>query len=113
MPRQYNQLPQVAFSILLALSLKERHGYEVIKQVSEDSNGKINLGPGALYTSIKQLVEQGLIQEVVRQDDSRRRYYKLSQKGKTVLTEELDYYRNTIELARQRQVLELSYGVSF
>lgn len=113
MARQYNQLPQVAFSILLALSLKERHGYEIIKQVSEDSNGKINLGPGALYTSIKQLVEQGLIQEVARQDDSRRRYYKLSQKGKTVLTEELDYYRNTVELARQRQVLELSYGVSY
>lgn len=113
MARQYNQLPQVAFSILLALSLKERHGYEIIKQVSEDSNGKINLGPGALYTSIKQLVEQGLIQEVVRQDDSRRRYYKVSQKGKTVLTEELDYYRNTVELARQRQVLELRYGVSF
>lgn len=113
MARQYNQLPQVAFSILLALSLKERHGYEIIKQVGEDSNGKINLSPGALYTSIKQLVEQGLIQELARQDDTRRRYYRLSTKGKSVLSEELDYYRNTIELARQRQVLELSYGVSY
>ena len=49
MAKQYNQLPQVAFSILLALSLKPRHGYEIMKQVEEDSNGKIKLGPGALY----------------------------------------------------------------
>jgi DNA-binding PadR family transcriptional regulator len=111
MKKQYNQLPQVAFSILLALSLKERHGYEIIKQVTDDSNGKINLSPGALYTSIKQLLEQKLIQEVRLQDDTRRRYYRMSSKGKSVLGEELNYYQNTIALARQRQVMEINYGV--
>jgi DNA-binding PadR family transcriptional regulator len=111
MKRQYNQLPQVAFSILLALSLKERHGYEIIKQVTNDSNGKINLSPGALYTSIKQLLEHELITELSRKDDSRRRYYQLSAKGKAVLGKELEYYQNTIVLARQRQVLEFNYGV--
>ena len=111
MKKQYNQLPQVAFSILLALSLKERHGYEIIKQVSEDSNGKINLSPGALYTSIKQLLEQKLIHEKIRDDDTRRRYYVLTDKGKSVLNAELNYYQNTIELARQRQVMEIRYGV--
>lgn len=110
MKRQYNQLPQVAFSILLALSLKERHGYEIIKQVNEDSNGKIKLSPGALYTSIKQLLEQKLIKEVSVEGDTRRRYYRLSSKGKAVLNEELDYYQNTIALARQRRVLEIKYG---
>ncbi len=112
MKKQYNQLPQVAFSILLALSLKERHGYEIIKQVLEDSNGKIRLSPGALYTSIKQLLEQELIKEVYREDDSRRRYYQLSAKGKAILSAELDYYQNTIALARQRQLLEIGYGFS-
>jgi len=111
MSKQYNQLPQVAFSILLALSLKERHGYEIIKQVSEDSNDKINLSPGALYTSIKQLLEQGLIEEINKNNEDRRRYYRLTNTGKEVLSEELDYYRNTIVLARQRQVLEINYGV--
>jgi DNA-binding PadR family transcriptional regulator len=110
MKKQYNQLPQVAFSILLALSLKERHGYETIKQVSEDSNGKIKLSPGALYTSIKQLLEQKLISEVSVDGDTRRRYYRLSSKGKSVLSQELDYYENTITLARQRRVLEIKYG---
>jgi DNA-binding PadR family transcriptional regulator len=111
MRKQYNQLPQVAFSILLALSLKERHGYEIIKQIGDDSNGKITLSPGALYTSIKQLLERKLISEVDQQTDPRRRYYKLSAKGKSVLGSELAYYQNTIALARQRQVLEISYGV--
>ncbi|MFI5271214.1 MAG: PadR family transcriptional regulator [Candidatus Saccharimonadales bacterium] len=111
MKRQYNQLPQVAFSILLALSLRERHGYEIIKQIEEDSSGKIHLGPGALYTSIKQLLEQKLVIEVDKTDDTRRRYYRLSSKGKATLSQELDYYRNTIVLARERQLLESSYGV--
>ena len=109
MKKQYNQLPQVAFSILLALSLKERHGYEIIKQVTEDSNSKVNLSPGALYTSIKQLLEQKLVVEVNKNDDTRRRYYRLTEKGVKILASELEYYRNSVVLARQRQILETSY----
>jgi DNA-binding PadR family transcriptional regulator len=105
MKKQYNQLPQVAFSILLALSLRERHGYEIIKQVDEDSNGKIKLGPGALYASIKQLHEQGLIAEVTHKDDLRRRYYKLTGNGKIALTSEMQRYETAVQLARQRQIL--------
>jgi DNA-binding PadR family transcriptional regulator len=108
MSKDYNQLPQVAFSILLALSLRERHGYEVIKQVEEDSNGKIKLGPGALYTSIKQLLAHGLIVEVKHTDDARRRYYKLSDAGHKVLAEEMSYYENAVLLARRRKVLNLT-----
>jgi DNA-binding PadR family transcriptional regulator len=105
MKRQYNQIPQVAFSILLALSLRERHGYEIIKQVDEDSAGKIKLGPGAFYTSINQLHQQGLITEVTRQDDNKRRYYKLSGNGRVALAKELEHYENALRLARQRHVL--------
>ncbi len=112
MKRQYNQLPQVAFSILLALSLKERHGYEIIKQVKDDSGGKLKLSPGALYTSIKQLHEQGLIDEVAHNGDTRRRYYCITDAGRTVLSSELAYYQNSLELARQRQIVSigLNYG---
>jgi len=105
MSKDYNQLPQVAFSILLALSLKERHGYEIIKQIEEDSNGKIKLGPGALYTSIKQLRNRGLILEIEHHDDTRRRYYKLSASGLATLAQELDYYENAVAIAKQRQIL--------
>jgi DNA-binding PadR family transcriptional regulator len=105
MTRQYNQLPQVAFSILLALTLKPRHGYEIIKQVEDASSGKIRLGAGTLYTSIKQLYEKQLIEEVTAQEDTRRRYYRLTDKGREVLSQELEYYKNSLELAKKRQVL--------
>lgn len=105
MSKEYSQLPQVAFSILLALSLRERHGYEIIKQVREDSNGKINLGPGALYTSVKQLLSRGLILEVTRKDDTRRRYYKLSGTGAQALEEQLKYYDSVVSLAQKRKLL--------
>lgn len=113
MAHQASQLPQVAFSILLALSLRERHGYEIIKQVAEDSGGKIKLSPGALYTSIKQLNLQHLIREIKHEDDPRRRYYRLTDKGRQALGTELDYYQNSLELARTRQVWELRHGAAY
>lgn len=104
MKRNYNHLPQVAFNILLALSLRERHGYEIIKQIEEDSVGKIKLGPGALYTSIRHLHEQGLIEEVKKPTDKNRRYYKLTSGGRTTLNEEIDYYTAMVNLAKQRHL---------
>jgi DNA-binding PadR family transcriptional regulator len=103
--KHQHQLPRVAFSILLALSLKPRHGYEIIQQVEEDSSGKVKLGPGALYTSIKQLVSQKLIEELPQPDSHRRRYYQLTIEGRTVLDGELAYYEQAIILARQRNTL--------
>lgn len=106
MKRNYNHLPGVAFSILMALSLKERHGYEIIKQVEEDSGGKIVLGPGALYTSIRHLNEQKLIKEVPKLNDTSRRYYKLTRLGRSVLNEEINYYASMVDLARQRHIFQ-------
>ena len=106
MKRKFNQLPHVAFSILLALSLKPRHGYEIIKQISEDSAGKIKLSPGALYTSINKLHEQGLIEELNVQGN-KRRYYRLTSKGRKTLAAELEYYQVSVELGRKRQVITI------
>lgn len=89
----------------MALSLKPRHGYEIMKQVKEDSLGKINLSPGSLYTAIKQLGDEGLIEELP-QKDSRRRYYRLTTKGWKRLNTELEYFENTVRLAKQRNVFE-------
>jgi DNA-binding PadR family transcriptional regulator len=98
-----NTLPQVAFSILLALSLKDRHGYELMKQVQDDSRGVIKIGPGALYGTIKNLLEEKLIEQT--SSDSRRRYYRLTSKGKKRLGTELKYFENTVALAKQRKLL--------
>lgn len=104
--RTPNLLPQISFSILLALSLKPRHGYEIIKQIESDSASRLKLGPGALYGAIKQLQEDNLIKEVPLQaGDARRRYYQLTKAGRAKLGADVQYFESTVRLARQRNLL--------
>lgn len=100
-----NLLPQLSFSILMALSLRPRHGYEIMKQVKDDSLGKISLGPGSLYTAIKQLSDEALIEEILG-EEGRRRYYRLTKKGFDRLNTELEYFDNTLRLAKERKIYE-------
>lgn len=99
-----NLLPQVSFSILFALSLKPRHGYELMQQVEHDSAGRIKLGPGALYGSIKQLRTASLIEEMPFEGNDRRRYYRLTKKGWDRLESEIVYFENIVRLARKRKI---------
>lgn len=102
MNRSIELLPQVSFSIMMALSLKPRHGYEIIQQVESDSVGKIHLGPGALYMTLKKLIESDLIKEIDLDQNERRRYYQLTDKGWQRLNAEMDYYKNIAELSKVR-----------
>lgn len=97
-------LPQVSFSILLALSLKPRHGYQLMQQIEDDSEGKIKLGPGALYGSIRQLNDDGLIEEVSAEANDRRRYYRITDAGRARLGTELRYFETSVHLAKERQI---------
>jgi DNA-binding PadR family transcriptional regulator len=111
--RTSNLLPQVTFSILFALSLKPRHGYELIQQIEHDSKGRVQLGPGALYGSIKQLREENLIEEIPFLDDKeRRRYYRLTKKGWDRLNSELEYFENIVRLTSERKALGKQFGAS-
>lgn len=103
MAKQHQQLPRVSFSILLALSLRPRHGYEIMQQVKDDSAGRINLGPGALYAAVKQLKDNKLIEEVDTPGDERRRSYRLTGKGDEALEVELSYYKSALTLAAERR----------
>jgi len=108
MKRSMELLPQVSFSILMALSLRPRHGYEIMQQAEEDSLGKVKLAPGTLYTTIKQLLEDGLIEEVAIDEGQvrERRYYQLTKKGWSRFTAELNYYQNIVKLSKNRTVHE-------
>ena len=110
MGKKTGLLPQVTFSIMFALSLKPRHGYELMQQIEHDSNGRIKLGPGALYGTIKQLREDNLIEEMPFEGDERRRYYRLTRKGWDQLGAELKYFENTVRIARERRLLHEQSG---
>lgn len=98
-------LPQVSFSVLFALSLKPRHGYELMQQIEHDSNGRIKVGPGALYGAIKQLRDNHFIEEMPFEGSQRRRYYRLTKKGWNQLAAEMKYFETTVRLAKERHLL--------
>ena len=56
-------LTPAIFHILLALSSGERHGYSIMKQVEADSEGRVTMGPGTLYGSLKRMLDAGLVKE--------------------------------------------------
>jgi DNA-binding PadR family transcriptional regulator len=91
-PNPETQLPLKAnwFHILLCLVGQEQHGYGIMQEVLERTDGKVRLWPATLYGSLKKLIEEGLIAEsderpAAELDDARRRYYKLTDLGRRVL----------------------------
>jgi len=97
-------LAQSEFYILLSLAIKQRHGYEIMQQVQQDSDGKVQLGPGTLYGSIKRMLQADIIAEVAG-NEPRRKYYRLTEKGRTLLDQELARYDAVVTLANRAGLL--------
>lgn len=93
------------FYILLSLSIRDRHGYDILKHVEAISEGRIRFGPATLYTTLKRLLDAGLVVEVdgPAHDDARRRYYRLTAGGRRELKGELARMEQAITLARGRR----------
>lgn len=95
-----------AFQILLALTEGERHGYAILQQVEADTEGGMRLGPGTLYRTLKQLLEEGLVAETerrrARDDDERRRYYRLTARGQRAVEAETERLERMAQAARRR-----------
>lgn len=88
-------LTPAVFHILLALSDGEQHGYRIMQLVELQSGGKLRMGPGTLYGSIKRMLEDGLIEEAPDfkknpAEDERRRYYRLTEAGRRALMAEAE-----------------------
>jgi DNA-binding PadR family transcriptional regulator len=112
-------LTPAVLHILLALSIKERHGYGIMKQVESDSRGKVKMGPGTLYGSIGRMIEAELIRESDKKidptmDDERRVYYRITGLGQKALAAELERYREVVAVASKKglspNTLSYSYG---
>lgn len=102
-------LTPAVFHILLALASGERHGYGIMKQVEIDSQGKVTMGPGTLYGSLKRMLDAGLVRESDKRvdpemDDERRIYYQITGAGAEALAAELERYKRIVTLAQDRKL---------
>jgi DNA-binding PadR family transcriptional regulator len=100
-------LPPATFHILMSVTDEDRHGYAIIQDVEERTDGELKLSPGTLYRSIQRMLEQGLIVEAKRRpapalDDERRRYYSITPFGVAVARAEMRRLTQLVRLARAR-----------
>jgi len=98
------------FHVLLALSDGERHGYAIMLEVRERTAGSVHLGPGTLYRSLKTLLAQHMIEASGDHpdgspDDERRRYYRLTIRGREAAIAEAERMDQIVQMARSKRLL--------
>lgn len=112
--RKLDPLPAAAFQILLSLADGDLHGYAIMRQVEEQTGGRVRLGPGTLYGSIQSLLEEKFIVEAGLPEDAkpgeeRRRYYRLSESGRKLARAEAEKLADVLRVARARKILGGDY----
>jgi DNA-binding PadR family transcriptional regulator len=92
--------------ILLSLSAEDRHGLGIAADVKAFTNGRLTLGPGTLYGTIKRLLDAALIEDLgspsADLDDPRRRYYRITAKGRRALELETEGLTAVLGVAKRR-----------
>jgi len=104
-PDSFLPLPAAEFHILVALADRDRHGYSIMQDVSTRTGGKVRLSAGTLYSSIRRMLEQGLVEELrdnpdPESKDERRRYYRLTRWGRRVALAEAQRLSDLLIQAR-------------
>lgn len=106
-------LREPTFLILTALADEPRHGYAVIEDVRQISDGRVTLRAGTLYGVLDRLRSDGLV-EVDREEvvaSRLRRYYRLTDSGATLLAEETARLRGNVNAASRRlRHIGLAFG---
>ena len=114
-PEAMLPLTPAVFHILLALADGEKHGYGIMKEVAQRTEGQMRMGPGTLYGSIGRMLASGLIEETGERpdpetDDERRRYYRLTNFGLRVAQAESHRLDQLLRIAQTKHVLAPSQG---
>ena len=106
-PNDALPLGVATFHILLALAGGDRHGYAIGKEVEDQTDGTVKLGPGTLYRLLKALTDDGWIVEVEMADEEheRRRTYRLSARGRAIAQAEARRLDALVAVARSRRLL--------
>ncbi|MCC7008299.1 MAG: helix-turn-helix transcriptional regulator [Acidobacteria bacterium] len=109
-PEDLLPLTPPVFHILVALSEGERHGYGIMRQVADDTDGALQLGTGTLYGCLQRMLAAGLVEESdwrpdPQLDDERRRYYRITTLGTRVVKAEAKRLAVALNAARARRLL--------
>jgi PadR family transcriptional regulator, regulatory protein PadR len=93
-----------AFFVLTALADGPRHGYGIVGEVAELSEGRVRLKIGGLYGVLDRLAAEGLIEPDREEahDGRLRRYYRLTQDGRRALAEEAELRAATARVVRAK-----------
>lgn len=107
MTQQPPPLTAAEFQILVALADGEKHGYAIGKEVAARTGGQVQLRAATLYTVIKRLLDNGFIDESMARpdpesDDERRRYYRLTPRGRKAAESEASRLEATARQARAK-----------
>ena len=92
----YLPLQEPTFLILLSLSGGEKHGYAILKDVSELSGGRVQLSTGTLYGALNRLLDQGFITRVDEEGPRGKKAYRLERDGRLVFEAEADRLRSLL-----------------
>ena len=98
-------LPTAVFHILIALADRDRHGYSIMQDVAARTDRRVQLSAGTLYSSIRRMLDQGMIEELSKSPepsntDLRRRYYRLTRFGRRVAVAEVARLNALVRQAR-------------
>ncbi len=109
-PESFLPVPPATFHILLALADADLHGYAIMQDVAQRSDGAVRLGPGTLYGALKRLLESRLVEESgeradPERNDQRRRYYRLTPLGMAVARAEARRLDAILRAARRKKLI--------
>lgn len=108
-PTSFLPLTNLAFHTLVALAEEDRHGYAIIKDIEDRTEGQLAVRSGALYTVIQRLLEAGLVDHAPLADhgaaDARRKYYRITPLGREVAAAEGLRLSRMVEAAARRHLL--------
>ena len=104
-------LSRVDFLVLLVLTDGERHGYGIVKEIEDRTEGKVQPLPGNLYAVMRRLMESGLVTRAPDGSDSEpesrnRRYYQITDMGRRVLAADAAMMRSLVGEAAARDLIE-------
>jgi len=99
-------LTDLTFHILIALGDGPAHGYAIGKDVEEQTGGRLDPTTGTLYQALHRLKEEGFIASVEpsERSDERRKYFKLTDRGRRAAHAEARRLHALVRTARRRKL---------